>query len=84
MPKILKDIGHEYWQQKVSLNFLDQEKDEGKETSNISDWESLHSDGSNTEMVTQTWYEKKMMEIFATPQENKLGWFNTSNHYRSL
>ena len=56
----------------------------GKETSNITDWESLHSDWSNAEVVTQTWYEKKMMEIFATPQESKLKWFNTSNHYRSL
>ena len=24
------------------------------------------------------------MDIFPTPQENKLGWFNASNHYRRL
>ena len=24
------------------------------------------------------------MDIFPTPQESKLGWFNTSNHYRRL
>ena len=35
-------------------------------------------------MVTQALYEKKTMNIFATPHKSKLGWFNESNDYRIL
>ena len=64
MPRILRDIGQEDLYLKVSLNFLDQEKDKRKETSNITDCEHLH---------IETLYEKKTMDIFATPHKNKLG-----------
>ena len=80
MPRILKDIDPKDLQQKVPLNFLNQEKNEGKENSNTTDWEQLHLDEFDEEMVTQTWCEKKTMDIFPTPQESKLGWFNASNH----
>ena len=33
-------------------------------------------------MVTKTLSEKKTMEIFATPQKSKLGWFSTPNYQR--
>ena len=45
MPIIPKDIGHKILQQKLSLNFLDQEKRKQKETSNTTDLEHLHLDG---------------------------------------
>lgn len=45
MPIIPKDIGHKILQQKLSLNFLDQEKGKQKETSNTTDLEHLHLDG---------------------------------------
>ena len=74
MPIIPKDIGCEILHQKLSLNFLDQGKGKGKETSNTTDLEHLHLDGSDEEIGTQTLYEKKVMEIFATPHNSKLAW----------
>ena len=68
----------------MSLKFLDQGKGKGKETANIADWEHLHFDGSNEEMVTETFYEMTTRDIFATPHKSKLEWFNASNHYRRL
>ena len=77
---IPKDIGREILQQKLSLNFLDQGKGKGKETSNTTDLEHVHLDGSDEEMGTQTLYEKKVMEIFTTPHESKLAWLTASNY----
>ena len=46
MPTILKYIGREDLQQKLSLNFFNQEKGKRKETSSTTDLEHLH-DGSD-------------------------------------